>query len=101
SNDCILTSAPNSRAIIDAVSVSTVLLMVIIIRLSINFFSTSFALTSSFAARSETVMPSANVMVRVIGGGANAAAGATGARTTCSRRGPAVLGPVGRGGGGR
>ncbi len=66
---CILTSAPNSRAIIVAVSSSSVLLMVIIMRRSISFFRTSFALTSSLSARSATVMPSASVMVRVTGGG--------------------------------
>ena len=66
---CIFTSAPNSRAIIAAVSSSSVLLMVTIMRRSINFFMTSFALTSSFVARSATVMPSASVMVRVTGGG--------------------------------
>ena len=99
SNVCIFTSAPNSRAIIDAVSVSSVLLMVIIIRLSINFFRTSFALTSSFSARSETVIPSASVIVRVTGGGG--ALLGTGACGRGSRRGPDERGPDGRGGGGR
>ena len=62
-------SAPNSRAIIDAVSVSTVLLIVIIIRLSSSFLRTSLTRCSSLSARSFTVMPSTNVMVRVTGGG--------------------------------
>ena len=75
-------SAPNSRAIIDAVSVSTVLLMVIISRLSSSFFSTSFTRCSSLSARSFTVMPSTNVMVRVTGGG-GICAGCCG---RCSRR---------------
>ena len=44
---CIWTSAPNSRAIIDAVSSSSVLLIVIISRRSISLRSTSLALTSS------------------------------------------------------
>ena len=44
--------------------------MVIIMRRSISFFRTSFALTSSLVARSATVMPSASVIVRVTGGGA-------------------------------
>ena len=69
-----MTSAPNSREIIEAVSSSRVLLMVIIMRRSINFFRMSLALTSSFVARSATVMPSASVIVRVTGGGATGAA---------------------------
>ncbi len=64
------TSAPNSRAIIVAVSTSRVVLIVIMIRLSRSFFSTSFVRSSSLSARSLTVMPSASVIVRVIGGGA-------------------------------
>ena len=96
---CIFTSAPNSRAIIDEVSLSSVLLMVIIIRLSISFFSTSFAFTSSLAARSETVIPSASVMVRVTGGGGVVCI--CGACGRGSRRGPDDRGPEGRGGGGR
>ena len=83
----ICTSAPNSRAIIVAVSVSSVVLMVIIMRFSRSFFSTSFARTSSLSARSLTVMPSASVMLRVMGGGAAAAAGIDG-RDGRSRRGP-------------
>ena len=67
----ISTSAPKSRAIICAVSASSVELMVIIIRRSISFFRTSLALTSSLSARSLTVMPSASVMSLVIGGGAS------------------------------
>ena len=66
---CIFTSAPNSRAIIVAVSVSSVVLIVIIIRRSISFLSTSLTRTSSLSERSLTVMPSASVMLRVIGGG--------------------------------
>ncbi len=77
SNVRIFTSAPNSLAIIVAVSVSSVVLMVIINRFSISFLRTSLALTSSFSAKSLTVIPSANVIVRVIGGGG------TGARATC------------------
>jgi hypothetical protein len=77
---CIFTSAPNSRATIAAVSSSSVLLIVIISRRSISFLRTSFALTSSFAARSATVMPSARVIVRVTGGGAAGAGAATGMR---------------------
>ena len=99
SNVCIFTSAPNSRAIIDVVSVSSVLLIVTIIRFSINFFMTSFAFTSSFSARSETVMPSASVMVRVTGGGG--VLFIVGACGRGSRRGPDERGPDGRGGGGR
>src|SRR5204862_6284931 len=80
--------APNSRAIMAAVSSSSVLLIVIMRRRSISFFRTSFALTSSFVARSATVMPSASVIVRVTGGGA-VCEGAGGAiRGTTSRRAP-------------
>ncbi len=75
-----MTSAPNSRAIIDAVSSSSVLLIVIISRRSMSFLRTSFALTSSFVARSATVIPSASVIVRVTGGGAAGAATLTGTR---------------------
>ena len=60
---------------------------------------TSFAFTSSFSARSETVIPSASVMVRVTGGGG--VDDATGACGRGSRRGPDERGPDGRGGGGR
>ena len=69
SNERISTSAPNSRATIVAVSVSSVVLMVIIKRRSISFLRTSLARSSSFSARSLTVMPSAREIVRVIGGG--------------------------------
>ena len=62
--------------------------MVIIIRRSISFFMTSFAFTSSLVARSATVMPSASVMVRVTGGGADGADGMLG-RGPESRRPPA------------
>ncbi len=96
---CIFTSAPKSRAIIAAVSSSRVLLMVTIIRRSISFFITSFAFTSSLVARSATVMPSASVMVRVTGGGADGA-GAMLGRGPESRR-PPDRGADGRGGGGR
>ena len=65
----ISTSAPNSRAIIVAVSVSSVLLMVIISRF-ISSLRARPSRTSSLSARSLTVMPSASVMVRVTGGGA-------------------------------
>ena len=62
--------APNSRAIMVAVSVSSVVLMVIISRLSSSLLSTSLTRTSSLSARSLTVMPSTSVTVRVMGGGA-------------------------------
>ena len=58
----------------------------------------SFALTSSFAARSATVMPSASVIVRVTGGGATGAC-TTGGRGPSRRTGPPGRG-AGRGGGG-
>ena len=64
-----------------ATSMSSVLLMVIIMRFISSFASTSFTRTSSLSARSFTVMPSASVIVRVIGGGgagADAVAGADG-----------------------
>ena len=73
SNERIFTSAPNSRAMFVAVSELRVVLMVIINRFSISFFRTSFARTSSLSARSLTVMPSASVIVRVIGGGGGGA----------------------------
>ena len=76
------TSAPNWRASSRAVSMSTGELMVIIIRRSSSTFSTSLTRTSSLSDRSLTVMPSASVMVRVIGGGATGAAG-IGARGRC------------------
>ena len=50
----ISTSAPKSRAIICAVSASSVELIVIIMRRSISFFRTSLTLTSSLSARSLT-----------------------------------------------
>jgi hypothetical protein len=49
--------------------------MVIIIRRSMSFLRTSLAFTSSLAARSATVIPSASVIVRVTGGGADGALG--------------------------
>ena len=76
-------SAPNSRAMSLAVSMSSVLLMVIIMRFINSLASTSFTRTSSLSARSFTVMPSASVMVRVIGGGA---AGADGHRAPTAAR---------------
>ena len=79
-----------------AVSMSSVLLMFIIIRFIKSLASTSFTRTSSFSARSFTVIPSARVMVRVIGGGAAGMSGGGGA-TGRSRR--AWLGRcAGRGG---
>ena len=81
-----VTSAPNSRAIMVAVSGSSVVLIVIIRRLSINFFSTSFARTSSRSARSFTVIPSAVVIVRVIGGRAFGITGADGLPRRAPRR---------------
>ena len=80
----ICTSAPNSRASIVAVSVSSVELMVIISRFISSFPSTSLTRTSSLSARSFTVMPSASVIVRETGGGACCGGGADG--RTCSRR---------------
>ena len=64
-----------------AISMSSVLLMVIIMRFISSFARTSFTRTSSLSARSFTVIPSASVIVRVIGGGgagADAVAGADG-----------------------
>ena len=58
---------------------SIVLLMVIIMRCISSLASTSLTRTSSLSARSLTVMPSASVMVRVIGGGAAGADGIEGA----------------------
>ena len=90
-------SAPNSRAIIVAVSASTLLLMVITIRLSNSFLSTSLTRCSSLSARSFTVMPSTNVIERVMAGGGAAVADGRGA----SRRSPSGLRPTdGRIGGG-
>ena len=90
-------SAPNSRAMSLAVSMSSVLLMVIIMRFINSLASTSFTRTSSLSARSFTVMPSASVMVRVIGGGAAGADGIDGAdgrsRRVCVGRWPGPLLP--------
>ena len=72
----ICTSAPNSRAIIVAVSVSSVELIVSISRFISSLARTSFTRRSSLSARSFTVMPSASVMVRVTGGGAGIGGGA-------------------------
>ena len=72
-------SAPNSRAISRAVSVSRVLLIVSIIRFINNFVRTSFTRTSSFSAKSLTVIPSASVTVRLIGGGVVGPVGIAGA----------------------
>ena len=58
---------------------SIVLLMVIIMRRISSLARTSFTRTSSLSARSLTVMPSASVIVRVIGGGAAGAEGIEGA----------------------
>ena len=64
--------------------------MVIIMRFINSFASTSFTRTSSLSARSFTVMPSASVIVRVIGGGAAGADWALGAegrsRLVCTGR---------------
>ena len=68
-------SAPKPAASDFAVSRSIAELMVIINRRSSSAFSASLTRTSRRSARSFTVMPSENVMVRVIGGGA-AGAGA-------------------------
>jgi hypothetical protein len=65
----IWTSAPNSRAIIVAVSVSSAELIVSISRFISSLASTSLTRRSSLSARSFTVMPSASVMLRVTGGG--------------------------------
>ena len=69
------TSAPNSRASEVAISVSSVVLIVIMMRRSRSFFRMSFARTSSFSDNSFTVMPSDIVIVRVTGGGASTTAG--------------------------
>ena len=53
--------------------------MVIIIRLIEQLLQHVLTRTSSLSARSFTVMPSASVMVRVIGGGAAGAGAAVGA----------------------
>ena len=53
--------------------------MVIIMRFINSFASTSLTRTSSLSARSFTVMPSASVIVRVIGGGAAGAGSGAGA----------------------
>ena len=74
-------------------SVSSVVMMVIINRRSMSFLRTSLARSSSFSARSLTVMPSASEIVRVIGGGG---AGVKGVDWRCGRR---FLPPGGRGGG--
>ena len=65
----------NIHWIIVAVSVSSVWLMVIISRFISSFARTSFGRMSSLSARSFTVMPSASVIVREIGGGAAGACG--------------------------
>ena len=70
----VSTSAPNVRATSRAVSMSTAELMFIIIRRSSSTFSTSLTRTSSLSERSLTVMPSASVMVRLIGGSATCGA---------------------------
>ena len=93
SNVRIFTSAPNSRAIIIAVSVSSVLLMFSIMRFINSFASTSLTRRSSLSARSLTVIPSASVIVREIGGGPTGAAGICGRE---SRPGPSRRGPDGR-----
>ena len=93
SNVRIFTSAPNSRAIIIAVSVSSVLLMFSIMRFINSFASTSLTRRSSLSARSLTVIPSASVIVREIGGGPTGAAGICGRG---SRPGPSRRGPDGR-----
>ncbi len=74
----ICTSAPNSRASIVAVSVSSVELIVIMSRLFSSFARRSLTRRSSLSARSFTVMPSASVIVRVTGGGAAGIGGADG-----------------------
>jgi hypothetical protein len=97
-----LTSAPNSRAIIVAVSMSSVVLSVIMMRLSSSFLRTSLVRTSSLSARSLTVIPSASVIERVIGGGSAGIAGIGTERGASRRRGPpAGLGGIGGRGAGR
>jgi hypothetical protein len=95
----ICTSAPNSRAIIVAVSVSSVELIVSMSRFISSFARTSLTRTSSLSARSFTVMPSASVIVRVTGGGADGIGGATalGDSRRCEAAGRPV--PPGRYGG--
>ena len=68
--------------------------MFIIIRRSTSTFSTSLTRTSSLSDRSLTVIPSARVMVRLIGGSATGGA-AIGARGELSRRAPTGR-PAGR-----
>jgi hypothetical protein len=67
-------------------SMSSVLLMVIIMRFINSLARTSFTRTSSLSARSFTVMPSARVIVRVMGGGAAGALGIDGARRPFATR---------------
>ena len=74
----ICTSAPNSRAIMVAVSVSSAELIVSMSRFISSFARTSFTRRSSLSARSFTVMPSASVMVRDTGGGAAGIGGGAG-----------------------
>src|SRR4030095_2988980 len=72
-----------------------------------SFASTSFTRTSSLSARSFTVMPSASVIVRVIGGGAAGTAAMAGAAgrsllgATGRAPGGGICGIGGRGAGGR
>ena len=61
--------APNSRAISSASFTSSVWLMVANIFFSTSFLITRFAFTPSFSESSLTVMPSATVISRSIGGG--------------------------------
>ena len=65
--------------------------MVIIMRFINSLASTSFTRTSSFSARSFTVIPSASVMVRVIGGGAAGIIGGGGATGRSRRAGSAAV----------
>ena len=74
----ICTSAPNSRAIMVAVSVSSAELIVSMSRFISSFARTSLTRRSSLSARSFTVMPSASVMVRDTGGGAAGIGGGDG-----------------------
>src|ERR1043165_3388276 len=67
---CIWTSAPNSRAIIVAVSVSSAELIVSISRFISSLARTSLTRRTGLSARSLTVIPSASVIVLVTGGGA-------------------------------
>ena len=95
------TSAPKSRAIDFAVSTSSVVFNVIMMRRSSSFFRTSFVLTSSLSARSLTVMPSEKLIVRDTGGGAagaeDIAVGRGASRRSDVRRPPDGR-PPGRGG---